>query len=160
MGRKYGRVWLRRPWQTVEENESQELKVEHFEIVVDNEKIRLLVDVEVDLEYKRNGSYRTKMFNIPAGYEFDGASIPPMFWGVIGEPDEPEFIIAALVHDYLYEKRWYRDMADAAFQELLEDAGVWSFKAALMYSVVRVGGHMFYAGDTSVFWRKVRNYFD
>lgn len=138
------------------------LKPEHFTVLEDNERVRVDVSVEIRVEWYQGLSdwrnQRSKTWKIPAGYEFDGASIPPMFWDLIGEPDDEKFLIAALIHDFLYEKRWNRKLSDATFRHFLESEGVWGFKATLMWAAVRIGGFAFYAGDTSKFWAKVRNF--
>ena len=45
----------------------------------------------------------TYSFDIPAGYEWDGASIPKFCWRIIGSNTNPEFIIASMLHDMLCE---------------------------------------------------------
>lgn len=136
------------------------LEPTHFTVVKDNERVRLNVDVEVIITWMDCEDMFEKKFSIPAGYEYDGASIPKMFWGLIGEPDDTQFLEAALVHDFMYEKRMNRQLADGAFLHYLKKEGVWSVKAKLMWAAVRIGGFSFYAGDTSTFWRKVRNFLD
>lgn len=136
-----------------------QLEPTHFTIVLDNELVTLDVDVEAIITWSDEGEMYEKKFRIPAGFQYDGASIPKAFWGLIGEPDDTKFLEAALVHDYMYGKRMNRKLADGAFLNYLRKEGVWGFKAKLMWAAVRVGGFSFYAGDTSVFWRKVRNFF-
>lgn len=139
----------------------RDLRHTDFTILKDNEKVRLDVDVRLTItQSNRDDSWIDKNFTIKKGYIFDGASIPPMFWGLVGEPDDKDFIEAALIHDYLYERRYNREVADEIFRRYLISEGVWSFKARLMWLAVRLGGHVFYAGDTSKFWRKVRNLID
>lgn len=88
-------------------------------------------------------------FTIPAGWEFDGASIPRLFWKVIGEPTDKKFRVAAMVHDWLYGVRYNRLVADQIFYKLLVQAGVSKSKASLMYTAVRVGGHAVYHKEPS-----------
>lgn len=40
-------------------------------------------------------------FLIPRGYEFDGASVPRLFWGLLGYMPFGLHIVAALEHDWL-----------------------------------------------------------
>lgn len=40
---------------------------------------------------------------IPAGSLTDGASIPPVFWSLLGHPFSPPFIAYAIAHDYMYQ---------------------------------------------------------
>lgn len=42
-------------------------------------------------------------FLIESGYRWDGASIPRIFWRLIGSKTAPEFQIASLLHDKLCE---------------------------------------------------------
>lgn len=81
------------------------------------------------------------LLTVPAGFAFDGASIPPPLWPVIGAPFDPQFISAALAHDYAYTvKPVDRKAADVAFRNLLlrDDVGEW--RAGLMYRAVRLAG--------------------
>lgn len=142
----------------VEAIELEHLTSKHFTILEDNKRIRLDYDVELVLYFE--GVTNQKTFTIPKGFLFDGASIPPMFWGLIGEPDDNEFIEAALVHDFLYRRRYNREVSDKIFKDYLIREGVWGWKATLMWAAVRIGGHRFYAGDTSVFWNKLNQVID
>ena len=59
-------------------------------------------------------------FNVPAGTQTDGASVPRLLWRVCGHPLTPPRVYAALLHDWLYggvsgvtrkrADRCYRDM--------------------------------------------------
>lgn len=126
-----------------------------FRIVNNNELVETTEDAFI---YLRGDVI--KDFFVPAGYQFDGASIPPQFWGLIGEPDDEDFLRAAFVHDYLYGRRYNRKIADKIFEKFLIDEGVPRWKAKLMWVAVRLGGFVFYAGDTNKFWKKVRNFLD
>jgi len=81
---------------------------------------------------------------IPKGFRTDGASIPRLFWRIIGHPFEPKVARAAVVHDYLYSKEcdlvMDRKKADRAFRNILKSDGVGVIKRNLMYFGVRVGG--------------------
>lgn len=90
-----------------------------------------------------------RKLNIPAGTVYDKASSPPAFWWYMPR-DDNDVIIAALVHDYLYEKQmiageWIkRSEADQIFYELLRQAGMRYTKAKLAYLAVRVGGWRYF----------------
>ena len=86
----------------------------------------------------------------PAGFIFDGASIPRFFWRTIGPPLTGKHRYAAIIHDILChqarqmakadptegaERRAY---ADEIFREMLEVSGVGRTKCALMYRGVRI----------------------
>ena len=83
-------------------------------------------DVKVTIfDYKNKKAYS---FTIPKDYCFDGASIPRMFWRIVGSPTDNEFLIAALVHDVLCEQHSCvdgdRSLSTNVFNALLEVAGV------------------------------------
>lgn len=127
-----------------------------FEIISET-LVKTLVDIDFTIYFKKKGADRYKSFRIPAGWEFDGASIPKAFWKTIGRPTKDKFLIPAMVHDWLYSVRWNRKLADDAFRDLLEEEGVWCAKASLMWAAVRLGGHAIYAGDESRIWGKIRS---
>ena len=86
---------------------------------------------------KNNGVYT---FTIPAGYDYDGASIPRFLWRFIGAKESIEFKVAALVHDVLCENHNYVDnnryFADKVFERLLEVGDVSAFKRWMMFHSV------------------------
>lgn len=96
------------------------------------------------------------LIEIPAYYCWDGASIPFFAQWFVGKPLEELFRMASFIHDLTYERREFRVLCDVLFYYILRRRGVAKWKAMLMYASVRVGGHAFYAGDTSRFWRAVR----
>lgn len=128
-----------------------------FEVLSDI-SIRTSKNFSIEVMYHREGSEDIirKDFVIPKGWTFDGASIPPVFWNLIGEPTEKDFRIPAMVHDWLYGERFNRELSDEIFKELLDLDGVSVVHQHLMWLAVRVFGHTFYASDTSDFWKKVR----
>jgi hypothetical protein len=90
---------------------------------------------------------------VPAGFTFDGASIPRFAWVVIGAPFEPDYQLAACVHDWICERSnelgnyEARVMGDALFFLLLARAGVPRWKRVAMYLAVRLNS----------WWRYGRN---
>ena len=48
-------------------------------------------------------------FIIPKGYTWDGASIPRIFWRLIGSKSDNRFLIPSLIHDVLCENHDYID---------------------------------------------------
>ena len=48
-------------------------------------------------------------FLIPKGYTWDGATIPRMFWRLIGSKTDNRFLIPSLIHDVLCENHEYID---------------------------------------------------
>lgn len=58
---------------------------------------------------------------IRKGYRFNGASIPRIFWVVVGHPFDPRHEVAALIHDILYGTGMLpRGQADWVLREVIE----------------------------------------
>jgi len=77
--------------------------------------------------------------SIPAGYRWNGASIPRPLWCIIGRPKDPRFALASLVHDWICEEaetRPQRVFGDAVFLWLLRDAGVAPWRHYAMFLAV------------------------
>ena len=95
-----------------------------------------LNQIEVTIKYKEN-IYK---FPIPKGYRWDGATIPRMFWRLIGSKTDPRFLIPSMVHDILCENKHYvnynRYLADKVFERLLYIADVPAFTRWLMFHSV------------------------
>lgn len=87
-----------------------------------NLKVRLV-------DYKKDKTYN---FEIPKGYCYDGASIPRLFWRIIGSNTDNRFLISALIHDVLCENHAYvdsdRNFSSEVFNALLEASEVNAFK--------------------------------
>ncbi|CBE67454.1 MAG: DUF1353 domain-containing protein [Candidatus Methylomirabilis oxygeniifera] len=58
---------------------------------------RPLFRVETDFRFKDPNGL---LWSTPAGTEVDGASIPQLFWSIIGGPFEGPYINASIIHDY------------------------------------------------------------
>lgn len=91
-------------------------------------------EIKVDLfDHIKNKHYS---FVIPKSYCYDGATIPRLFWRLIGAPTDNNYLIAALVHDILCEHHNYidndREFSTEVFNALLEEADVNKFKRYLM----------------------------
>lgn len=84
-----------------------------------------------------NGKYWTA----PKNSIIDGASIPQVFWTIIGGPFEGNYRNASVVHDYYCDRQldtWknvHRMFYNACLTGGVEDA-----KAKIMYAAVYVGG--------------------
>ena len=89
------------------------------------------------VNYKKNKRYN---FTIPKGYCYDGASIPRLFWRVIGSNTDNRFLIPALIHDVLCENHNYIDndksFSTEVFNALLEASGVFGVKRFFMKNSV------------------------
>ena len=79
---------------------------------------------------------------IPVGFKSDGASIPKLFWSVIGSPWTGKYGFAALTHDYLYHIQLYtRQESDLEFYRAMQVLKVPWIKRWLIYHSVRTWGH-------------------
>ena len=94
--------------------------------------------LEVILYNKKNE--KTYNFTIPKGYCYDGASIPRLFWRIVGANTDNKFLIATLVHDVLCEHHDFiendRSFSTNVFNALLEASGVTPLKRFLMKNSV------------------------
>lgn len=81
-------------------------------------------------------------FMIPKNYCWDGASIPRVFWRLIGAKTDAAFLIPSLIHDVLCENHNYvnndRYFADKVFERLLYVSGVSNFNRWLMFNSVEI----------------------
>ena len=111
-------------------------------------------------EWTRRGK-RYRIF-VPAGFIYDGASVPRLVWTISGLTPDGLMRAAALIHDYLYEYRgelptggwqcqdgdlwrdvgtaWTREQADKIFETILRESGVSAYRRKLAYAGVRAGG--------------------
>lgn len=93
---------------------------------------------------KKNKIY---FFEIPKGYCFDGASIPRMFWRVIGSNTDNTFLIAAMIHDYMCEHHdcidYDRALSTKVFESILKISDVGKFKRFLMKNSVDIFQRLF-----------------
>lgn len=96
--------------------------------------------------YDRHHYVTTERFcDVPAGFVTDGASIPRLFWRVLGHPLDPLTIGPSINHDHAYRTGCIpRDAADARFRAQLLANGVGTAKSSLFYFGVRALGWMFY----------------
>ena len=89
------------------------------------------------VNYKKDKTYN---FEIPKGYCYDGASIPRLFWRIIGTNTDNRFLIPALIHDILCENHSFidndRKFSTEVFNALLEASEVNAFKRFLMKNSV------------------------
>lgn len=78
---------------------------------------------------------------VPAGFEFDGASIPPFFWLAFHSPYHPKVVRAALIHDYLYVTHEVdKAEADLTFVTILGIDGVDKWRRKNMWRAVHLFG--------------------
>lgn len=81
---------------------------------------------------------------VPAGFLTDFASIPRVFWRVIGPPTGfgSPYGKAAVLHDFLYQcpGRRTRKDCDDVFLDAMEMSGVGRVRRTVIYLAVRAGG--------------------
>lgn len=83
-------------------------------------------------------------YTVPYGFVTDFASIPRVFWTLIGHP-AMDYAQAAVLHDYLYTVRvTTRQRADGLFLEAMGVLGVPTWKAWVLYAAVRSAGWIFW----------------
>jgi hypothetical protein len=81
------------------------------------------------------------LWPVPKGAMTDGASIPKVFWSVIGGPFEGLYREAAVIHDYYCDRRTRKwEDVDRVFYDAMLVSGVDPIKAKVMYAAVRWGG--------------------
>ena len=72
-----------------------------------------------------------------AGLEIDGASIPPIFWSIIGAPYTGEYRAASVIHDAAcLEKKYPSPMVHETFYYAMKASQVPEPQAKLMYAAV------------------------
>lgn len=77
----------------------------------------------------------------PAGFVFDGASIPAILFLRDIFPHGGRKMFAACLHDWLYRtKSGTREEADAVFYRAMRANGVGKIQAEVLYRGVRLGG--------------------
>lgn len=77
---------------------------------------------------------------IPAGIEFDYASIPRFLWSLF-LPYDPQYAAATLLHDTSYQGiLWPREVCDKLFLSGMIATDVPKLKRNTMYAGVRAGG--------------------
>ena len=87
---------------------------------------------------------------VPEGFVYDGASIPRIFWRLIGPPMAGKYAHAALLHDYLYVYRGYklhgrrvaitRQQADDFMLTVMVEDDVDWWRRNAMHKAVRTAG--------------------
>jgi hypothetical protein len=97
----------------------------------------------------RTGPGKGQIIEVLPGMPTDGASIPRLFWRLIGCPLRGRYVSAALIHDGLYlSHATTRQVADDLFREMLLCLGLPVWKSWLMYQAVRIGGRSAWSAHT------------
>ena len=75
------------------------------------------------------------------GFDFDAASIPKIFWSIIGSPFTGNYTTPAAIHDGLYAGEILdRKVCDDIFLDLMKQYKVSYVRRYAMYWAVRLGG--------------------
>lgn len=89
------------------------------------------------------------MVNVPKGFVTDFASVPRAFWSAL--PPDGEYTYAAILHDYLYwNQATDRPTADLVLKAAMEDFGVSTADAFMVYNGVRLGGQSAWDGNAAL----------
>lgn len=92
-----------------------------------------------DLSYTTNEGVTHTVLK---GFITDGASIPRIFWSLIGSPFTGLYRKPSLVHDKFYAtQKVTRKYADRIFLEGMKDEGVSWWRRKTMYFAVRAGAY-------------------
>lgn len=93
--------------------------------------------IKVLIKDKKTKKYR---WTINKNYVWDGASIPRMFWRIIGSKTDNNFLIPSYIHDFLCENHSVidnnRKLSSKIFKSLLLSCGTNKIKAQIMYLTV------------------------
>jgi hypothetical protein len=114
---------------------------------------------DIILEEIKNGfwklqddfSYENDYIKVTVKSDFitDGASIPKMFWSVIGNPLSDYLLKPSIIHDGLYTlMQLPRAACDDLLKEMLLFNGVSRVKVLLIYYTVRLLGGSHWKKDT------------
>lgn len=83
------------------------------------------------------------------GFDFDAASIPQVFWSIIGSPFTGNYTTPAAIHDGLYAGEILdRKVCDDMFLDLMKQYKVSYVRRYSMYWAVRLGGGKVWRGHT------------
>ena len=95
---------------------------------INNEELQVVIEDKIEQVFYG--------FTIKKGYIWDGASIPRMFWRLIGAPTDNKFLIPSLIHDILCENHDYiddnRGLSTLVFDCLLKVSRVHPFNRWLI----------------------------
>lgn len=106
------------PW--MKEEEIKDINKKPF---ICEEELKVILIDEIEQEHYK--------FLIPAGYTWDGATIPRAFWRLIGPKTDQRFLVPSLIHDVLCENKDYIDsdryFSTCVFERLLYVSNVNAF---------------------------------
>ena len=86
----------------------------------------------------------TTVITVPAGFETDGATIPPPMWPIMGHPYSGSLLKATTLHDWeIVTRHAPSPVVHRRFYCALRALGVGRFRASLLYAAVRLFGPRF-----------------
>lgn len=92
------------------------------------------------------GLWSKRLIVLKTGFEFDGASIPRLFWSVVGSPMSGRYTAAAAVHDGLYAVHLTGRLdADRCMYDLARQYGTLWITAQTMLRAVQACGWVAWA---------------
>lgn len=101
-----------------------------------------------DVVYHVGGPKSLDRIVVPAGFEWDGGSVPRIFWNLVDPWGKASK--AYLLHDWLYHTQdRSRLVSDAILMEAMEVLGVNFFKRKIVFRAVRIGGWMAWGKNRS-----------
>ena len=81
---------------------------------------------------------------VPKGFETDGATIPALFWPIMGHPLSGSLVKATTLHDWeIVTRHAPSAVVHKRFYEALRSLGVGRFRSSLLYRAVRLFGPRF-----------------
>jgi hypothetical protein len=87
---------------------------------------------------------------VKSGFTTDGASIPKVLWGIVGNPLEDDLLKPAIIHDGLYAlMQLPRPTCDKLLKDMLLFNGVSKVRAYFIYYAVRLAGGSYWGKDTA-----------
>ncbi len=91
--------------------------------------------------------YKGKLWEANPGLVYDGASIPRIFWWLIGSPFTGHYREAAVLHDAYYanHRDRTRKQTDKMFKAKMLKDDVSTWKIYVIYTTVRLAGWMAWA---------------
>lgn len=91
-----------------------------------------------------------KTLQILPGFVTDGASVPKLFWNIIGSPFTGNYTRAGIIHDALYASKILpRKQCDSIFFKIIKECGGSWLERTLMWAGVRIFGGFAWKKHTS-----------
>jgi hypothetical protein len=115
----------------------------HYRVLPTQKRGRRLIELTRPLVLRIKEPLRLVIL-IPKGTPSDLASVPRCLWWLF--PPDGVYQEAAVIHDWLYSKKFSRWFADAIFRFVMQELGVPRWKLWLMWFGVRCGGWIWWRG--------------